>query len=407
MIRTSIISSLIVTASLFTVGCGAERGSDTAIQASTTESPTTATAQNATTVGVDEAAVTDPVATPPLTAAPTTSTTPPPPDVTEHDVRNMLLPALTCHGWADITEIPLTDGGFMPNLSYAVSIEGPVVYHDFDNDGGIDAAFFARCLVGANDSTGSVVVVPAGGDPWLVTDEVLLGATQLPAGSENRLVQTVTWADDELVIEWAALLPGDSYKHPTTFVRTTGAIVERSFVPRLSEIIESPNRPVTDASTPATPSADANGAKDFPFGSMIDVPKLGADNVRGSGCGLDGSIGDRLPDGWWFGHLTELGERQLGWDLICVYFGAEGEQRYQACYDEFGEEGCFFQDPYFFVENNNTRTRSVPIAADFQAVNPRAVHCGNVPLSPNLGGNMLLHIIGGQAVYLRYHCPQN
>ena len=41
----------------------------------------------------------------------------------------------------------------------------------------------------------------------------------------------------------------------------------------------------------------------FPYAAFGDVPRLGNEPVRGTGCGADGSIGEVVPDGIWAGFV--------------------------------------------------------------------------------------------------------
>ncbi len=42
----------------------------------------------------------------------------------------------------------------------------------------------------------------------------------------------------------------------------------------------------------------------WPYGPFWNVPQLGSEPVRGSGCGSQGQIGDVIPDGLWAGYVT-------------------------------------------------------------------------------------------------------
>ncbi len=65
----------------------------------------------------------------------------------------------------------------------------------------------------------------------------------------------------------------------------------------------------------------------WPYGDFHDVPQLGTEPVRGSGCGADGSIGEVIPDGLWAGTLSYVPDEDH-WEvnLVCVYSGEPARQ---------------------------------------------------------------------------------
>ena len=52
------------------------------------------------------------------------------------------------------------------------------------------------------------------------------------------------------------------------------------------------------------------GAPLWPYGPFWNVPQLGSEPVRGTGCGSQGQIGDVIPDGLWAGYVTNEGTRR-------------------------------------------------------------------------------------------------
>jgi hypothetical protein len=112
--------------------------------------------------------------------------------------------------------------------------------------------------------------------------------------------------------------------------------------------------PVTSAVPTTTPEGSSTPAG-YGFDEFFDVPQLGDEAVRGTGCGGDGSIGDVIPDGWWRGFVrswdgTTLEQSTLlQFDLICIYLEPVG--------DDSHVDG--------WAVNNNDRTRTVPIAPGF------------------------------------------
>lgn len=106
----------------------------------------------------------------------------------------------------------------------------------------------------------------------------------------------------------------------------------------------------------------AAAAAPFPFGSFRDVPRLGSEPVRGSGCGADGSIGTTIPDGTWAaltGWVPDGNYGNLELDLLCVFT----PEAASGIIDE-GTANIVNDDPGYLVVNNNTRTRTVGTVGD-------------------------------------------
>ena len=95
----------------------------------------------------------------------------------------------------------------------------------------------------------------------------------------------------------------------------------------------------------------------WPYGDFHDVPQLGTETVRGSGCGADGSIGEVIPDGLWSGTLTYVpGDDQWEVNLVCVYSGEEAQQVISGGTANVIDD----DDPDYVIVDNNPRTRLVP-----------------------------------------------
>lgn len=90
----------------------------------------------------------------------------------------------------------------------------------------------------------------------------------------------------------------------------------------------------------------------WPYPTFHDVPRLGDEPVRGSGCGGDGSIGELIPDGLWSGYLFPGVEGTVEIDLACVYFGETARQVVAGGANVVEDRG-----PDFVVVNNNPRLR--------------------------------------------------
>jgi hypothetical protein len=113
--------------------------------------------------------------------------------------------------------------------------------------------------------------------------------------------------------------------------------------------------PPTTAAGPSTTGGSSSTPAGYGSEEFFDVPQLGNEAVRGTGCGGDGSIGDVIPDGYWRGFVrswdgaTLEQSTSLQFDLICIYLESVGDNQYI--------DG--------WVVNNNDRTRTVPIAPGF------------------------------------------
>lgn len=125
---------------------------------------------------------------------------------------------------------------------------------------------------------------------------------------------------------------------------------------------------------------------------VYDVPQLGHEPVRGSGCGGDGSIGDVIPDGYWRGYMTSLDSVRgtLHFDLVCVYFAPH--------------DSTIEVVPDGYMTNNSARTRTVRIASTFFVRGTRFLPDGSVPFDgedvPFEGTDAWLYIESGQAQWL-------
>ncbi len=107
---------------------------------------------------------------------------------------------------------------------------------------------------------------------------------------------------------------------------------------------------------PALPAPPTGDESVFPWGDFRDVPQLGTEPVRGSGCGSSGQIGDVIPDGVWAG-FAGLSGSVLEIDLICVYTPAAAPGVISA-----GTANIINGDPSWLVVNNNERLRYVGLA---------------------------------------------
>lgn len=112
------------------------------------------------------------------------------------------------------------------------------------------------------------------------------------------------------------------------------------------------------------------GSVDFPYDDFYAVPRLGTEEVVGTGCGGDNSIGETIPDGIWRGYIagfdgpTTIESTTLQFNLVCVYVGASGD-RLRAEWQAANPGAEQFGFPDGFMVDNNPRTRTVPVSPDF------------------------------------------
>ena len=160
--------------------------------------------------------------------------------------------------------------------------------------------------------------------------------------------------------------------------------------------------------------------------------------MLGTGCGGNGSLGDTIPDGFWFGWLEAVGPTSLEFDVGCIYIGNTAAQLEQEWLNDPAQQADD-PSPYFgggwWLVNNNERTRTVPLAAGFvvagreqlrpgraeselaagaRATSTRACRPSTRRSSPpfaiagsyNYTGSWL-YIAGGQAQYALLECPHD
>jgi hypothetical protein len=105
-----------------------------------------------------------------------------------------------------------------------------------------------------------------------------------------------------------------------------------------------------------------------------EVPQLGAESVRGTGCGSTGGLGESIPDGVWNVLIGDGSGSDDFWtsdrltvDIRCVYSGVGGSQLWNsACSTDPQSDLCLQQSSDWYVVNANGRLRTVPVAADVQ-----------------------------------------
>lgn len=165
----------------------------------------------------------------------------------------------------------------------------------------------------------------------------------------------------------------------------------------------------------------------WPFIDFQTVPRLGTENVRGSGCGGAAELGNRIPDGVWAGQIDNFvvpnGEAtsdsgaavSMAFDVWCVYQG-------NAAINAKATPGqkILVDNPEYLVINNNERTRGVPLADGFilryavRLVDGRCIDPGPAGFDEvDANGNPLfrskqawVNIRDGRAVWALIDCAQ-
>jgi hypothetical protein len=111
---------------------------------------------------------------------------------------------------------------------------------------------------------------------------------------------------------------------------------------------------------PARPAGDPFAA--WPYGEFWNVPQLGSEPVRGSGCGANGQLGDVIPDGLWAGYVSYDGGTDTFWiDVLCIYYGQSAQQVLAG-----GSATIVNDEPDYLIVNNSERRRQA--ANDTQVV---------------------------------------
>ncbi len=220
-------------------------------------------------------------------------------------------------------------------------------------------------LIGVGCSTNKTALT-GGTQPSSVptTTAALAAATTLPPSTTTGIATTTPTPTTVAITSTTVVTTTTVRTTPTLLtVPATSAPPPASTVPAATTV---PLPPATDAPATTAASAGCNACAPnyaFPW-PYFAVPQLGSEPVRGTGCGSKGQIGEVIPDGVWDGHISISGAT-LKIDLQCVYYGASAQPFIDQCAAESGGE-CFDADPAFFIINNNTRLRTVPLSSSFR-----------------------------------------
>ena len=114
--------------------------------------------------------------------------------------------------------------------------------------------------------------------------------------------------------------------------------------------------------TTALPAAGTWGG--WPY---YEVPQLGSESVRGTGCGSTGGIPEVIPDGVWNVLVSGFTSSHVTVDMRCIYSGVGGQQLWNAaCTSAPQSDSCRNNSPDWYVVNANGRLRTMPVAGDLQ-----------------------------------------
>lgn len=126
----------------------------------------------------------------------------------------------------------------------------------------------------------------------------------------------------------------------------------------------------------------------WPYPTFDDVPQLGTEPVRGTGCGSEGQLGAVVPDGLWSGYVRDFdpATNTYGIDVACVYYGESAQAMLAG-----GTATIVDDDPNFLVVNNSTRVRRMPSTATIEVLGElgndgRCYEGAHLPGGPTVDG---------------------
>ena len=153
-------------------------------------------------------------------------------------------------------------------------------------------------------------------------------------------------------------------------------------------------------------SAGGSDESAFPFPGSFAVPQLGTEPVRGSGCGSDGSLGETIPTGWWLGIIHDLTPTSMQLNVVCAYFGERAEAYIAECAAEEDYDVCtnYFGELFWPVDNNQ-QTRFVPVKPAAPLVRTSEMECPTLTSRDLTQVLTWVHIVNGEAIYMRHVCP--
>jgi hypothetical protein len=198
----------------------------------------------------------------------------------------------------------------------------------------------------------SIVVAGCSSQAELSTDTLpplISGPTSFPPVSS--VAQTTSSA---------STLPGETTVAPST--TNTAATATTTTTP-----------PATTAAATTVPATTPATVK-WGGWSYYEVPQMGSESVRGTGCGSTGGLGEVIPDGIWNVIVGDGSGSSRFWtgskiqvDVRCVYTGSGGQSLWNTtCSASPEADACASQSPTWFVVNANSRLRTMPVARGVQ-----------------------------------------
>jgi hypothetical protein len=285
------------------------------------------------------------------------------------------------------------------------------------------AAVVAVVLAVGACSTGSTSL--SGATTTLATDVTTTTATtEPPATTSSPTLSPTTVALTTTLVPTSPTTSVATTSAPTTIVESTVAAPDTTPSPTVApETTTAPPQPTTTAPPQTTPPATTlpppTGAPSgciacrpeyvFAYPNHFEVPQLGSEPVRGSGCGADGNLSLTMPDGIWNG-FVKVSSNTLTIDVQCIYYGASAKPFIDACEADHPDDECAeFHD--FWKVNNNPRTRSVPLDPGFRrryessnCTDPGPGKGTSAPAAGESGLDSWLIIENGRAVFALTSC---
>jgi hypothetical protein len=166
--------------------------------------------------------------------------------------------------------------------------------------------------------------------------------------------------------------------------------------------------PTTEPAAPSGALPPAFGITEFDLAEFWNVPQLGSEPVRGSGCGANGQLGDVIPDGLWAGYIDyDPTDDVFSIDVLCIYYGETAD----AVRAE-GTANIVHDEPDYLIVNNSERRRQA--ANNLRAVLPftlladgRCLDFGQLIVEPSQLREMSPEQLYGDEGYGGLLYPQN
>ncbi len=176
----------------------------------------------------------------------------------------------------------------------------------------------------------------------------------------------------------AGTVPTGSSPPTPTAAPTTTTVVGSA--PTTITVTSTPTTTTTVGSTPTTPESSGPYRVTDPARLTPPDPLPGSGGAAGSGC-APGT--EDLPDGVWYGYVTEIRPDSVVFDLACFFFG-------DVAWEKAAETGEEAPNDVWIV-NENPRLRTLEVAGDAvvwsitadPTLGRQGVAFGDWPTSPN------------------------